>query len=214
MEREESGNATLRRRADRLDELAALAQPVQHDLNNLLTVVFANLDMLKRRVTDEAPLRQLGRVQEAARRLEASTRAILSLARRPVPGEVVLSPATAVAALEPLLAVLLPAPGALALDLPPDLPACRFDQAWLDAALLGLARAAAGRGALRVAAAAAAGQVVITISLPAAAVAAAEVAVATLRRLAAAADGALTETPAAGTVVLSLALPLADPPAS
>jgi len=41
------------------------------------------------------------------------SRAILALIRRPVPGEMELSLADAVAALEPLLALLLPAPGAL-----------------------------------------------------------------------------------------------------
>jgi signal transduction histidine kinase len=130
------------RRAERLETLAALARPVQHEINNLLTVIFANLEMLKRTAAEGAPQRQLDRIQEAARRFEASTRAILSLSRRPVPGVSVFAPAQAVAALRPLL--LLPAPGALTLDLPgPEAAAAggtvRMDRAALDEALLGLA---------------------------------------------------------------------------
>jgi hypothetical protein len=195
---------TRQRQADRLALLAALGRPVQHEINNLLTVIFANLDMLKRRVTDEAPQRQIDRVQQAARRFEASSRAILALTRRPVPGEALVSPTVAIAAIEPLLAVLLPAPGALRIERPAETPRCRFDQALLDAGLLGLAQAAAaGKGGLALALSEAAGQVVLQVTL--AGEARDAEAVAALARLAAEARGSFS----AEERQLRIALPVA-----
>lgn len=204
---EDEAEAARCRQVQRLALLAGLARPVQHDINNLLTVVFANLDMLKRRVQEEAPRRQLDRVGEATRRLEASTRAILALARRPVPGEAVLRPGDAVAALRPLLALLLPAPGALAVEIAPETPPCRFDQALLDEALLGLAQATAGHGALRLSLALSEEGVTLEAALPGPARAAAEPAIATLRALAAQAGGGLAEGGTGAELVLRLALP-------
>ena len=63
-----SEEPALRRKAERLEAIASLARGVQHDINNLLTVIFANLEMLKRRAEEGAPQRQLVRVEEAARR--------------------------------------------------------------------------------------------------------------------------------------------------
>ena len=151
------------RQAIRLATIAHVAEPVQHELNNLLTVVYANLEMLKRTASEGAPQRQLDRIQEAARRFDASTRAVLSLLRRPVPGTMAMSLPAAVAAIQPLLAVLLPGRGALTLSLgpsvgeasgarnggapdpsvPPQDWLVRLDRAALDEALLALAREAA-----------------------------------------------------------------------
>jgi signal transduction histidine kinase len=183
--------------AERLATLAAIAQPVQHELNNLLTVIFANLDLLRRRVPEGAPQRQLERCAEAARRFEVSTRAVLSLARRPVSGEVVISPVEAVRALEPLLQVLLPAPEALRLELQAEVPPCRFDRALLDEALIALARAAAGRGGgLRVEVALkGSGSVALTVGLSPEALETAESGLARLQNLATSASAALIEVP-------------------
>lgn len=151
--------ARLHRQAARLATMAGLARPVQHELNNLLTVIFANLEMLKRTAAEGTPQRQLDRIHEAARRFEASTRAALSLVRRPVPELTDITLPTAITALRPLLAVLLPVPGALVLALgppgqpkenaaggqeivPPGWPV-RLDRAALDEALLALAQEAA-----------------------------------------------------------------------
>ncbi|WP_135467671.1 histidine kinase dimerization/phospho-acceptor domain-containing protein [Crenalkalicoccus roseus] len=131
--------AILRRRAERMVRLATLARPVQHDINNLLTVIFANLEMLRRSASEGAPQRQLDRIQEAARRFEATSRALLSLARRPVPGEGEVTLTEAVAALRPLLQVLLPTPGALEVEDEPDAWPVLIDRALLDDALLRLA---------------------------------------------------------------------------
>jgi signal transduction histidine kinase len=207
-EEDAAARAALRRRAERLATLAAVARPVQHELNNLLTVIFANLDMVKRRVTEAAPLRQIDRVNEAARRFETSTRALLTLARRPVPAEAEASPGEVVAALRPLFGLLLPGPGALLIEIAPDLPACRFDSSMLEDALLALVRdAAEAEGPLRIGVAAAEGGVALTVGLPSAAAAKCAVALDGLRALAAAAGGPAADLTEADGPVLRVLLP-------
>ena len=139
-----AGAAGLRQQAKRLATLAGLAKPVQHEINNLLTVIFANLEMLKRTAAEGAPQRQLDRIAEAARRFEASTRAILSLSRRPVPGAGEVRLPEALTQLRALLLVLMPAPGLLTLEVAEDGWPVLLDRAALDEALIALAREAAG----------------------------------------------------------------------
>lgn len=202
-------DARLRRQAARMASLAELARPVQHEINNLLTVIFANLEMLKRSAGEGAPQRQLDRIQEAARRFEASTRAILSLVRRPVPqeGELVLS--DAVAALTPLLSVLLPVPGALSVATEAGSGAVRIDRAALDDSLLALAREAAEAlprgGCLSILVADRPPEhVELSISRPEGATLPS---LAALRHLAEAAEGWAEEAAAEGTATLRLFLP-------
>src|SRR3954452_8098345 len=103
----QSEDQALRRKAERSVAVAGLARTVQHDINNLLTVIFANLEMLKRNAAEGPPQRQLGRVEEAARRFERTSRAILSLIRRPA-GEVApIRLSDALAVLQPLLQMIL-----------------------------------------------------------------------------------------------------------
>ena len=130
----------LRRTADRSAAVAGLARTVQHDINNLLTVIFANLELLKRSAAEGAPQRQLGRVEEAARRFEGTSRAILALIRRPA-GEVMPIRLTeALSAVQPLLQMILPAPGALALALADTDPPVLVERSALEEGLLALAQ--------------------------------------------------------------------------
>lgn len=131
-----------RRQAARLATMGGLARPVQHEINNLLTVIFANLEMLKRTAAEGAPQRQLDRVAEAARRFEASSRGFLSLSRRPVPGVSVFTLDEALVAVRPLLVVLMPTPAMLAAEPGTEGWPVRLDRASLDEALLALAREA------------------------------------------------------------------------
>ncbi|MBD0273712.1 MAG: hypothetical protein ICV73_17510 [Acetobacteraceae bacterium] len=142
MGEDEEGAAAVRRQAARLRTMAGLARPVQHEINNLLTVIFANLEMLKRTAAEGAPQRQLDRVGEAARRFEASTRGFLSLARRPVPGVSVFTLEEALVAVRPLLSVLMPTPAMLAVESGAEGWPVRADRALLDEALIVLAREA------------------------------------------------------------------------
>ena len=139
---EDEGVAAARRQAARLATMAGLARPVQHEINNLLTVIFANLEMLKRTAAEGAPQRQLDRVAEAARRFEASSRGFLSLSRRPVPGVSVFALEEALVAVRPLLVVLMPTPGMLAVEPGAEGWPVRMDRALLDEALIALAREA------------------------------------------------------------------------
>jgi signal transduction histidine kinase len=219
--REHEAAAALRRQAERLATLARLARPVQHEINNLLTVIFANLEMLKRSAAEGAPQRQLDRIAEAARRFDASTRALLMLSRRPVPGEGAAVPlAEAVESLRPLLAVLLPAPGALTLEVGTGGWPARFDRALLDEALLRLAvevSDAAPRGAgLAVVVANRPGgggggrdRVELTVALPPCAAASDQppAALDALRALAQAGGGEARETVAEAGRTLALSLP-------
>jgi len=137
-------DAALQRQARRLATLGAMARPVQHDLNNLLTVILANVELLKRTAAEGGPQRQLDRIQQAAKRLEDGMRAILTLSRRPGPEEVVAAPLDGLRLLAPVLRLLLAAPGALALDLPEgEAWKVRLDRAALEEALLDLVREAA-----------------------------------------------------------------------
>jgi signal transduction histidine kinase len=136
-------DAGFRRKAARMAALSGLARPVQHDINNLLTVVFANLEMLKRTAAAGGPQRQLDRIQEAARRFEGTSRAILSMLRRPASGEVTIRLSEVIGAMQPLLQLLLPAPGALTLEIAAEDWPVRLDRAALEEALLALAEQAA-----------------------------------------------------------------------
>ena len=195
-----SDDAATEKQARRLQTLAAMARPVQHDLNNLLTVVFANVELLKRSAAEGAPQRQLDRIPQAAKRLEDGMRAILTLSRRPVPEPVVAAPLEGLRLLAPLLRLLLATPGALALDLPEgEAWKVRLDRAALEEALLDLARDAAAslpRGAvLRMALAQADGQVLLAITWPEAVPGPGEATLATFAALGA-------EQPAPGQLLL------------
>jgi signal transduction histidine kinase len=140
---EDDADAVARRRqAARLETMAKLARPVQHEINNLLTVIFANLEMLKRTAAEGGPQRQLDRVAEAARRFEASSRGFLSLSRRPVPGVSVFTWEEALKAVRPLLQVVMPTAAMLEVEWEPEGWPVRLDRAQLDEALIVLAREA------------------------------------------------------------------------
>lgn len=142
MGKDDEAAATARRQATRLRTMADLARPVQHEINNLLTVIFANLEMLKRTAAEGGPQRQLDRVGEAARRFEASSRGFLSLSRRPVPGVSVFTLEEALVAVRPLLVVLMPTPTMMAAEPGKEGWTVRMDRALLDEALIALAREA------------------------------------------------------------------------
>ncbi|MFC7475070.1 hypothetical protein ACFQS7_11950 [Dankookia sp. GCM10030260] len=164
-------DGVLRRKAARSEVIAGLARTVQHDINNLLTVIFANLEMLKRTAADGAPQRQLGRVEEAARRFEGTSRSILALIRRPAGERAAVRLSDALAAIQPLLLMILSGPGALSVTLADCDPPVLLERSALEEALLMLAAQVAEtqpRGpALSLAVAAEAGAGRLTLVLPA-----------------------------------------------
>ena len=207
-----SEDHALRRKAERSEAVAGLARTVQHDINNLLTVIFANLEMLKRSAAEGAPQRQLGRVEEAARRFEGTTRSILALIRRPAGEMVPIRLSDALGAVHPLLHMILPGPGALSVTLAEKDPPVLLERSALEEALLTLAQQIADtqpRGpALALTVAPEPAEGVLTVRLPAGL--AAELAAPAMARLAAAfaeAGGSAAPADADGGEALCLRLP-------
>ncbi len=137
--------AKLQPQARRMTAVATLARPVQHDINNLLTVIFANLELLKRKAAEGGPQRQLDRIQEATRRLDGSTRSLLTLLRRPTGDAAPVRLSVALTTLQPLLGLLLPSASGLSLTLAAEDPAVLLDRTALEDGLLSLAQEAAER---------------------------------------------------------------------
>jgi signal transduction histidine kinase len=138
-------SAPVRRQAT----LSLLSRPAQHEINNLLTVILANLDLLRRSSAEGAPRRQLERIGEATRRLDLATRAFLGLTRR-VPAEPgPFAPVAAIEAIRPLLALLLPAAGAVSV-VGDSTVSVHGDRAAFEDALLGCAAALTADGRLSI----------------------------------------------------------------
>ncbi|MBW8269512.1 sensor histidine kinase [Caldovatus aquaticus] len=198
-------------RAARQRMVAMLAPPVQHEVNNLLTVLFANIESLRRALPEEGPARrQIERVALASRRLDAVVRAFTAMARRPLPDIAAVEPGAALAALEPLLRLVVGSRIGLAIERAAGLPAVRLDRALFDLGLLETARDAVARltcgGQLRLTLGAAeGGGVALTIAgLPPAPPSGA------LRALAEGAGGRFAESeapPPDGGTVLAVVLP-------
>jgi signal transduction histidine kinase len=138
--------AELAARAARQRLLAALAPPVQHEVNNLLTVLFANVESLRRALPEEGlAQRQIERVALASRRLDAVVRAFTVMARRPLPDLAAVDPGAALAAVEPLLRLVAGSRISLAIEQAQGLPPVRLDRTLFDLGLLEAARDAVAR---------------------------------------------------------------------
>ncbi|NKC32737.1 histidine kinase dimerization/phospho-acceptor domain-containing protein [Falsiroseomonas selenitidurans] len=131
--------------AQRQERLRRAAPAVQHEINNAMMVLAANLDLLNRSVAEGAPRRQLDRAVLASRRLEETIRGFLDMARREAVELALVSPAEVLRQALPLLRVALGARLGAELEAPEMLPAVRLDRAALEIALLALAQDAAPR---------------------------------------------------------------------
>lgn len=134
--------ATLRH-----DRLRRVAPAVQHEVNNAMMVLAANLDLLTRVVgeAEGAPKRQLDRAIQASRRLEETIRGFLDVARREAVEPASVCPAEVMSQLLPLLRVALGARLGAELTAPARPVAVRMDRAALELALLAVAQEAVGR---------------------------------------------------------------------
>lgn len=130
-----------------MDLLAAVAPAVQHEVNNALMVLASNLDLLGRSAPDGPARRQLDRATEAARRLDATVRGYLDVARRAPADAVTLAPDQILAQLSPLLRVALGARLKLEVTAAENCPAVTVDRTRLDVALISAAREAAAQRA-------------------------------------------------------------------
>ncbi|WP_149537557.1 hybrid sensor histidine kinase/response regulator [Siccirubricoccus phaeus] len=133
------------RHTQKLEALGQLAGGVAHDFNNASAAVLAGLSLLEKRhgaalVTfDGEPRRLLASVREAAERGTAISRRLLAFARREEMHAGDLDPAGLLLNLRAVLANAL-GPGIRVLvDVPPNLPPLRTDQAQLETTLINLA---------------------------------------------------------------------------
>jgi PAS domain S-box-containing protein len=69
-------------RADKLRALGQLASGVAHDFNNSLAAILGRAQLLRRQITDEALVRNLGIIQTAAEDAAATVRRIQTFARK------------------------------------------------------------------------------------------------------------------------------------
>jgi len=132
---------------ERLDRLRRVAPALQHDINNAMMVLAANLDLLARHAGEpgSAGQRQLDRAVQASRRIEEAMRGFLDYARRGVAEPVEVSPAAVLRQALPLLRVALGARLGAEMTAPERVAAVRMDRAALEMALLAVAQDAAGR---------------------------------------------------------------------
>ncbi|MCO6419058.1 response regulator [Siccirubricoccus sp. KC 17139] len=133
------------RHTQKLEALGQLAGGVAHDFNNASAAVLAGLSLLEKRhgaalVTfDGEPRRLLASVREAAERGTAISRRLLAFARREEMHAGDLDPGGLLLNLRAVLANAL-GPGIRVLvDVPPNLPPLRADQAQLETTLINLA---------------------------------------------------------------------------
>jgi signal transduction histidine kinase len=156
--------------AQRHERLRRTAPAVQHEINNALMVLAANLDLLGRSLAEGAPRRQLDRALAATRRLDAAMRGFLDAARRPLAEPALVSPGQALTQALPLLGIALGARHGIDLALGEGIWPVRLDAARFDLALLTLVQDAlpglppGARIGLAVANRAA--EVALTVSLP------------------------------------------------
>jgi signal transduction histidine kinase len=129
----------------RLDRLRRAAPAVQHEVNNAMMVLAANLDLLSRTIAEGAPQRQLDRAVQASRRLEETIRGYLDAARRDVADPSLVSLVQVVRQSLPLLRVALGARHGAELTAPEKLTPVSLDRAALEVALLAVAQDAVGR---------------------------------------------------------------------
>jgi PAS domain S-box-containing protein len=79
---EEARSLSVRRTAQRMEELGGLASGIAHDFNNLLVPILGNLELVHRSLPGDGPLaRQIEESMRAARRAQDTIKRILSFAR-------------------------------------------------------------------------------------------------------------------------------------
>ena len=94
----------VRRQAQRMESMGALASGVAHEFNNLMTVVLGSVERAAGRTIDERQAHHLGRAAWAARRAGQLSTELLSLARRQASQERVIDLNDVVRAFEDTLA--------------------------------------------------------------------------------------------------------------
>ncbi len=125
--------------SQKVEGIGRLAGGVAHDFNNLLMGIFNYLTLASRQIEPGHPAHQtLGRVKEAADRAAALTRQLLIFARKQVVKPTVLSPASIINDLAPLLHRLLGEDIALRIVVAPDVGHVLADASQLEQVVMNL----------------------------------------------------------------------------
>jgi signal transduction histidine kinase/ligand-binding sensor domain-containing protein len=124
--------------AQKMESVGRLAGGVAHDLNNMLTVVLGNAEVLRDALGQTAHAEEVEQIASASNRAARLTNQLLSFARRQVGQPRVLQLDLLVRDLEPMLRRLVTGRVALVLDLAPGLWNIWADRAQLEQVLVNL----------------------------------------------------------------------------
>jgi PAS domain S-box-containing protein len=125
--------------AQKVDTIGQLTGGVAHDFNNLLMAILSSLEVLRKRLADDAgALRLADNAIEGAKRGAALTQRLLAFARRQELKPEVVDIATLVASMTDLIDRACGPAIQIRQDLPPHLPPVRIDRNQFELALLNL----------------------------------------------------------------------------
>jgi PAS domain S-box-containing protein len=128
-----------RAQRQKMEALGQLTGGVAHDFNNLLMIVSGHMARLKKAVAaDPKATRAAEAIETAAHRGQSLTRQLLGFARRQPVNPVVVDPAAAIAAMQPMLASSVGAAAELVMEIAPDLAALWIDENEFELALINL----------------------------------------------------------------------------
>jgi PAS domain S-box-containing protein len=133
----------VRRQAQRMESMGALASGVAHEFNNLLTVVLGSLERAALRAVDEGQRKHLDRASWGARRAGELAGELLSLSRRQTSEDRIMDLNQLLRGFEDTLTQVAPGGVRLRLDLAAEPLPVRVDHAKLELVLLNLLRNAA-----------------------------------------------------------------------
>jgi PAS domain S-box-containing protein len=138
-----SHRQAMRRQAQRMESMAALASGVAHEFNNLMTVVLGSVEQATARATDDRVKTPLERADWASKRAGALASELLSLTRRQVAGNQRLDLNKILHEIEKPGAEFVSDRLSISLDLADSSIFVRLDRGQLELALLSLLRNAA-----------------------------------------------------------------------
>ncbi|MXQ13376.1 hybrid sensor histidine kinase/response regulator [Microvirga makkahensis] len=125
--------------AQKMESIGQLTGGIAHDFNNLLAVILGNLDLLRKRITDERAKRLLEGAIQGAQRGAALTQRLLAFSRRQDLTPQAVDVPRLVAGMTDLLSRSLGPSIKIATWFPADLPPVKVDPNQLEMALLNLA---------------------------------------------------------------------------
>jgi CheY-like chemotaxis protein len=125
--------------SQKMESIGQLTGGIAHDFNNLLSVILGNLDLLRKRISDDRSSRLLEGAIQGAQRGAALTQRLLAFSRRQDLTPQAVDISSLVGSMTDLLSRSLGPNIRIVTRFPPDLPTVRADPNQLELALLNLA---------------------------------------------------------------------------